>query len=131
VDENVRIADITASSAGRNKRMKRFLAALVLPGALLAGALGLGVIATTSAGAAEYAHTAMAHTWHGTVTKINAKMGTTSSFSIKSGTHTYVVHWDAMTHFTMGTAKNIKVGALVAVTGTLKGMIITGTKLDV
>jgi hypothetical protein len=36
-----------------------------------------------------------------------------------------------MTHFTMGTAKNIKVGALVSVTGTLKGMIMTGTKLDV
>jgi hypothetical protein len=36
-----------------------------------------------------------------------------------------------MTHFVMGTAKNIKVGALVTVTGTVKGMIITGTKLDV
>jgi hypothetical protein len=111
--------------------MKRFLAAIVLPGAFLLGALGVGVTTSVAAGAAEYAHTAMDHTWHGTVTKINAKMGTTSSFSFKTGSHTYVVHWDAMTHFTMGTSKNIKVGALVAVTGTLKGMIITGTRLDV
>ena len=111
--------------------MKRLFAAIVLPGALLAGALGLGLTTVAPAGASEYAHTAMAHTWHGTVTKINAKMGTTNSFSFKSGSHTYVVHWDAMTHFTMGTSKNIKDGALVAVTGTLKGMIITGTKLDV
>jgi hypothetical protein len=29
-----------------------------------------------------------------------------------------------------GFAKNIKVGALVSVTGTVKGMIITGTKFD-
>jgi len=33
--------------------------------------------------------------------------------------------------FHNGTAKNIKVGALVTVTGTLKGMTIAGTKLDV
>ncbi len=111
--------------------MKRLIAAIALPGALFVGALGLGVTSVAPAGATEFAHAAMAHTWHGTVTKINAKMGTTSSFSIKSGSHTYVVHWDAMTHFTMGTAKNLKVGALVAVTGTLKGMIITGTTLDV
>jgi hypothetical protein len=111
--------------------MKRFLAAIVVPGVLLAGALGLGITTTVSAGAAEFAHTAMAHTWHGTVTKINAKMGTTSSFSFRSGSHNYVVHWDAVTHFTMGISKNIKVGALVAVTGTLKGMMIMGTTLDV
>jgi hypothetical protein len=111
--------------------MKRLFAAIVLPSALLVGALGLGLTTVAPVGASEYAHTAMAHTWHGTVTKINAKMGTTSSFSFKSGSHTYVVHWDAMTHFTMGTAKNLKIGALVAVTGTVKGMTITGTTLDV
>jgi hypothetical protein len=111
--------------------MKRLFAIVALPAALLIGALGLGVTAIAPAGATEYAHTTMTHTWHGTVTKLNAKMGTTSSFSLKTETHTYVVHWDAMTHFTMGTSKNLKAGALVAVTGTLKGMIITGTKLNV
>jgi hypothetical protein len=112
--------------------MKKLLAALVLPGALAVGSLGLGVaLTTTPASAAESAHATMDHSWHGTITKINAKMGATSSFSFKKGTETYVVHWDAMTHFIMGTAKNIKVGALVTVTGTVKGMIITGTKLSV
>jgi hypothetical protein len=94
--------------------MKRIFIALVLPAALVLGSLGLGVtLASGPAGAAEHAHATMQHSWHGTISK------------------TYVVHWDAMTHFTMGTAKNIKVGALVTVTGTLKGMTIAGTKLDV
>jgi hypothetical protein len=130
VDEIVFGVAVTAFFAERMKQMKRILAVIVLPGALFAGVLGAGVATSVSAGAAEYAHSTMAHTWHGTVTKINAKMGTTSSFSFKTGPHTYVVHWDAMTHFIMGTSKNLKVGAAVAVTGTLKGMIITGTKLS-
>jgi len=112
--------------------MKRTLFTLVLPGALALGSLGLGAAFTNApAGATEYVHTTMHHTWHGTISKINAKMGTTSSFSFVSGSKTYVVRWDAMTHFTMGSAKNIKVGALVSVTGTLKGATITGTTLDV
>jgi hypothetical protein len=112
--------------------MKRFLAALLLPATLAIGSLGLAVtLPGGPAGAAEHSHTTMQHTWHGKISKIDARMGTTSAFGLVSGKHTYVVHWDAMTHFTMGTSKNIKVGALVAVTGTLKGMIITGTKLDV
>jgi hypothetical protein len=112
--------------------MKRILAALVLPGALAIGSLGLRCRTHDRARWRDRdAHATMDHTWHGTITKINAKMGTTSSFSFKKGTETYVVHWDAMTHFVMGTAKNIKVGALVTVTGTVKGMIITGTKIDV
>jgi hypothetical protein len=112
--------------------MKRLISALLLPATLAVGSLGLAVtLPSGPAGAAEHAHTAMQHTWHGKISKINAKMGTTSSFSFVHGKSTYVVHWDAMTHFTMGTSKNIKVGALVSVTGTLKGMIITGTKLDV
>jgi hypothetical protein len=112
--------------------MKRLLIALVLPATLAVGSLGLVVTLPSSpAGAAEHAHTTMQHSWHGKISKVNAKMGTTSSFSFVTGSKTYVVHWDAMTHFTMGTAKNIKVGALVTVTGTVKGMTITGTKLDV
>jgi hypothetical protein len=112
--------------------MKKTLVTLVVPITLAVGSLGLAAVTTASpASAAERAHTAMAHSWHGTITKINAKMGTTSSFTFKTASETYVVHWDAMTHFVMGTSKNIKVGALVTVTGTLKGMTITSTKLDV
>jgi len=78
--------------------MKRIFIALVLPAALVLGSLGLGVtLASGPAGAAEHAHTTMQHSWHGTISKINAKMGTTSSFSFGSGSKTYVVHWDAMT----------------------------------
>ena len=132
MDEVVRRTDITAYRAGRNQQMKKILAALVLPSALAVGSFGLGLALTSGpAGATVRAHTTMDHTWHGKISKINAKMGTTSSFSFVSGSKTYVVHWDAMTHFTMGNAKNVKVGALVTVTGTLKGTIITGTKLDV
>jgi hypothetical protein len=112
--------------------MKRKFAALMVPTALAIGSLGLAVtLPGGPAGAVERSHTTMDHSWHGKISKINAKMGTTSSFTFVNGTKTYVVHWDAMTHFTMGTAKNIKVGALVTVTGTLKGMTITGTRLDV
>jgi len=35
-----------------------------------------------------------------------------------------------MTHCVMGTAKNIKVGALVTVTGTLSGKTIAAAKLS-
>jgi hypothetical protein len=112
--------------------MKRTFIALALPAALALGSVGLGVtLPDGPAGAAVHAHTTMDHSWHGTISKIDAKMGTTSAFSFKSGSKTYVVHWDAMTHFVMGTSKNIKVGALVTVTGTVKGMTITGTRLDV
>jgi len=112
--------------------MKRLVTALLLPATLAVGSLGLAVtLPGGPASAAEHSHTTMQHTWHGKITKINARMGTTRSFSFVSGKSTYVVHWDAMTHFTMGTSKNIKVGAPVSVTGTLKGMIITSTKLDV
>ncbi len=111
--------------------MKKTLIALLIPAALALGPVGLVASAGSPAGAAEIAHTAMQHSWHGKISKVNAKMGTTNSFTFVSGTKSYVVHWDAMTHFTMGTAKNIKVGALVTVTGTVKGMTITGTKLDV
>ncbi|MGB8196924.1 MAG: hypothetical protein WCF25_07960 [Acidimicrobiales bacterium] len=112
--------------------MKKLIRALLVPATLTIGSLGLAVaVPGGPAVAAEHSHTTMDHTWHGKISKIDAKMGTTSAFSFVSGKSTYVVHWDAMTHFTMGTSKNIKVGALVTVTGTLKGMIITGTKLDV
>jgi hypothetical protein len=43
---------------------------------------------------------------------------------------TYVVHYDSMTHWVMGSAKDIKVGALISVTGTLSGKTIAAAKLD-
>ena len=71
-----------------------------------------------------------AKTWHGKVTKINETMGTSESFSVKVGAPTYVVHYDAMTRFEMGSKRNSKVGALVAVTGTPRSMTISATRLS-
>ena len=112
--------------------MKRLLAAIVLPASLgVASFSALAVVGASPVGAAAQDH-AMVHakTWHGKVTKINETMGTTESFSMKVGAATYVVHYDAMTKFEMGSKKNIKVGALVTVTGTLKSMTISATKLS-
>ncbi|MGH3733017.1 MAG: hypothetical protein ACRDVC_06530 [Acidimicrobiales bacterium] len=112
--------------------MKRFLSTLIVPTALLVGSLGtLGVVNAGPAAAAD-AHATMAtKTWHGKVTKINETMGTTHSFSFK-GTNMkiYTVHYDAMTEFTMGTRKDVKVGGLISVTGTLKSTTITATSID-
>jgi hypothetical protein len=112
--------------------MKRIVATLLLPGVLAISSLGLGVVTTSvPASATEYVHTTMDHSWKGTISKINAKMGTTSSFNMKDGRDTYVVHWNSMTHFVRGSKKLIKVGSHLTVTGTVKGMIITATKLNV
>jgi hypothetical protein len=109
--------------------MKRLLATLALPSALALGILSLGVNAIPAS--AAQAHTVMkAHTWHGKVEKLNETMGTTESFNLVIGAKTYVVHYDAMTHWVMGTKKNLKVGALVTVTGTLTHSTIAATKLS-
>jgi hypothetical protein len=113
--------------------MKRLLAAILLPASLgVASFSALAVVAASPVGAAAAQDHAMVHakTWHGKVTKINETMGTTESFSMKVGATTYVVHYDALTKFEMGSKKNIKVGAQVSVTGTLKSMTISATKLS-
>ena len=43
---------------------------------------------------------------------------------------TYVVHYDAMTRWVMGSKKNLKVGTLVSVTGTLTHSTIAAAKLS-
>ena len=110
--------------------MKKLLTPLMVP-ALALASLGVGVVLAAPATAAVRSHdTMMTKTWHGTVEKINETMGTTESFSAKVGARLYTVHYDSMTHWVMGTKKDIKVGALVTVTGTLKGSTITATKLS-
>lgn len=109
--------------------MKRLFAALVVPTLALAS-LGAGIAIAAPATAAVRSHAAMAKTWHGTVEKLNTTMGTTESFSVKVGKDVYTVHYDSMTHWTMGSKKDLKVGAMVSVKGTVKGMIITATSLS-
>jgi hypothetical protein len=112
--------------------MKRLITRLVLPATLALGTFGLSLGALASpATAAQTNHATMAtKTWHGKIVKLDAKMGTTEAFSMTVGKKVYVVHYDSMTHWVMGTAKNIKVGALVTVTGTLSGKTIAAAKLD-
>ncbi len=118
--------------APERNHMKRPIARLAVPAALALGALGLGLgVVASTATAAQTSHATTADkTWHGKITKLDAKMGTTEAFSMTVDMKVYVVHYDSMTHWVMGTAKNIKVGALVTVTGTLKGTTITAGKLS-
>lgn len=107
--------------------MRKLFAALVVPTLAVAT---LGVVITAPASAAARSHAAMARTWHGTVEKLNAAMGTTESFTVKVGKDLYTVHYDAMTHWTMGSKKDLKAGAMIAVTGTIKGMTIAASSLS-
>ena len=119
----------TANPAERKDHMKRFIATLALPTALALGTLGFGVVAAGPASAAQSHATMKAHTWHGQVGKLNETMGTTESFNLVVGAKTYVVHYDSMTHWVMGSKKNLMVGALVTVTGTLTHSTIAAPKL--
>lgn len=109
--------------------MKRLFATLALPTAVALGTLGFGVAAGPASAAQDHA-TMKAHTWHGKVGKLNETMGTTESFNLIVGVKTYVVHYDAKTHWIMSSKKNLKVGALVTVTGTLTHSTIATAKLS-
>ncbi len=104
---------------------------LLLPLSLALASLGLGLGVASPVSAAQTSHATMAtKTWHGTITKLDAKMGTTDAFTMTVHMKSYVVHYDSMTHWLMGNAKDIKVGALVTVTGTLSGMTISAARLS-
>jgi hypothetical protein len=132
VDEIVRSVHRLAHEAPERNHMKRLITRLVVPATLVVASLGLGLVAVASpATAAPTSHATMAtKTWHGKIVKLDAKMGTTEAFSMTVDMKVYVVHYDSMTHWEMGTAKNIKVGALVTVTGTLSGKTIAAAKLS-
>lgn len=113
--------------------MKRLRLVRMIPAALLLASLGaFGLVNAVPATAASVAHVKMAtKTWHGKITKIDAKMGSTYAFTFEeTGMKTFVVHYNAMTKFTMGTMSDIKVGQPISVTGTLKGTTITATAID-
>jgi hypothetical protein len=110
--------------------MKKTLRSTVASLAVLAGSFG--VVATTFAVQANTASasTPMTHSWHGTVERVNAKMGTEESFTLKVGMKTYKVDYTTMTKFTMGSSKGVKAGAMISVTGTLSGSTIKASKLS-
>ena len=129
MDEIVRSVHRLAHEAPERNHMKRLITRLALPATLAIGSLGLVALASPAT-AAPQSHATMSKTWHGKIVKLDAKMGTTEAFSMTVDMKVYVVHYDSMTHWVMGTAKNIKVGALVTVTGTLSGKTIAAAKLS-
>ena len=109
--------------------MNKTIPTLLVPAALALMSFGAATAGGGTAGAASNSHT-MSHTWHGKITKVDAKMGSEDSFKVVIDMKTYTVDWDAMTKFVMGNAKDVKAGALVTVTGTLTKNTIRATKLS-
>lgn len=101
-------------------RVLRRLPAVALAAASLSAA-------AVSASAGAVGHATMTVTKSGKITKLDSK----SSFNVKVGSKTYVVHTDAMTHVTVDGKSSkvsaLKVGESVSVKGTLEMDTITAT----
>lgn len=110
---------------------KKAVTALVLPPMLALGSLAVATVAPGVAGASTSHSMMTAHTWKGKVGMAHAMMGGHGSFSFVIDMKTYTVDYSAMTKFEMGNAKMLKAGTSVTVTGTLKGKVITATKLNI
>jgi hypothetical protein len=110
---------------------RKALTSFILAPLVAMGALSVTLPTPPVAGAAS-AHSMMAsHTWRGKVATLHAMMGMHESFSLVVRTKTYTVDYTTHTRFAMGSATALKVGVDVTVTGTLKGSLITATKLSV
>ncbi|MGA7833867.1 MAG: hypothetical protein WCA31_01520 [Acidimicrobiales bacterium] len=110
--------------------MKKTFRSAVASLAVVTGSFGAVAVAFAAQANPASASTMMSHSWHGTVEKVNAKMGTEESFTLKVGTKTYKVDYTTMTKFTMGSSKDVKAGAMMSVTGTLSGSTIKASKLS-
>jgi len=132
VDEIVRSVHRLAHEAPERNHMKRLITRLVVPATLVVASLGLGLVAVASPATAAPRATPRWPPRPGTERSSSStpRWGTTEAFSMTVDMKVYVVHYDSMTHWEMGTAKNIKVGALVTVTGTLSGKTIAAAKLS-
>ena len=110
--------------------MKKIVRSSVASLAIMTGALGAvattGVVQANSASAASM----MAHSWHGTIEKVDAMMGKDGVFTLKDGMKVYKVHYTGMTKFTLGSPKKLKAGGMAGVTGVLKGSTIQATKVS-
>ena len=115
--------------------MKNLLAKSVLPAAVLAGSLGLGVVVATPSGASTHhtnnsgSHHAApkTQTWSGKVKKANTSKHT---FSLVVSSKTYAVVYTSKTKFTKGSSSDIKPGASVSVTGALAKSVIAATSIS-
>jgi hypothetical protein len=107
--------------------MRRSLAHLIVPAALVVGSLGVATsIASASTTRPAVVQQAKAQTWSGKVKTLDAAK---KHFTFTSGKKTYTVDWSTKTTFKDGKATGLKAGATVSVTGTLKGTVITATSI--
>lgn len=97
--------------------MKKTFAKVVIPTLLVAGSMGMGLVATVPAGAASTTAKA-APTLTGVIAKIQASKDV---FWIKVGVKTYRVDYSATTKFTKGTAATLAKGKSVSVSGKYVG----------
>jgi len=104
--------------------MKRIFAKAVVSTMLAVGSLGVVAVATVPAGAAPAA--AASKTFGGKVKTVDIAKGT---FTLTSGAKTYTVAYKATTKFTKGSAKNLKVGVAVSVTGKLVKAVIEASSI--
>ncbi len=110
---------------------RKFLVTMITAPLLATSSLVVSTV-TADAANASTSHSMMtAHTWKGTITKLDAKMGSTEAFNLKVGMKSYTVHYTSMTKFEMGNAAMLKKGTFMTVTGSLKGGVITATKFNV
>jgi len=110
--------------------MKKVLRSAVATLALTAGSVGVVATAATLGATTASASTMKVHSWHGTIEKVNAKMGKDGLFTLKDGMKIYKVHYTGMTRFTLGSRASIKAGGMVGVTGNLTGSTIAATKIS-
>lgn len=109
--------------------MLRRIARLVVPAALAVGSLSLAIGAPASGAAAVRSHAAVARTtvtWAGVVDTVNLKK---HHFVYTWDGGRYTVTYSARTKFTNGTAKKLRKGLNVTVTGSLRGNLIAATKI--
>jgi ABC-type proline/glycine betaine transport system substrate-binding protein len=108
----------------------RGIARLALPAALAVGSLALATGAPASAAAPSHA-TVAPHsvTWPGVVDSVNLAK---HRFVFTWAGYRYTVTYTSKTKFTNGTAKKLKKGLHVTVTGSLKGStVLAATKIAV
>ena len=97
--------------------MKNTFAKVVVPTLLVAGSMGMGLVATVPSGAASTKVNAVPRLT-GVIAKIQSSKDV---FWIKVGTKTYRVVYSASTKFTKGTAATLAKGKSVSVLGKYVG----------
>ncbi|MHB8379954.1 MAG: hypothetical protein ACYDB2_08570 [Acidimicrobiales bacterium] len=104
--------------------MKPIITKVAMSTMLAVGSLGMVAVATVPAGAAS--HTVAPRAFRGKVKTVDIAKDT---FTLTLGAKTYTVAYKATTKFTKGSAKNLKAGVVVTVTGKLVKTVIEANSI--